>query len=167
MFVTTFGSSRLDDKTKEYQEGVMLGRFFAAKGFVVKCGGYGGLMEAVSRGVYEEGGRCIGFGVEHFEAIRPKNPYIKEMVVCKSLFERVERLIEGSSLFVVQKGDIGTLNELFLVWCLKYAGISQEFRICVIGEEFKDLYSLRIIDRKNFDMLEFFKDGEDFINKAF
>ena len=166
MNVTTFGSSRIGSDEKEFEEGIRIGKFFAKEGFTVRCGGYGGLMEAVSRGVYEEGGRCIGYGLEFFDAIRPKNPYISELIVCKNLHERIERLIEDCSLFVVQKGEIGTLNELFFVWCLKYAKINSDFRICLVGREWEELFKLNFISRDNYNMLEFYENADDLIGRV-
>ena len=69
-FATTFGASQVDDE-KLYLEGVELGKFLAQKGYIVKCGGYGGLMEAVSRGVREVGGEVIGLTLKYFDEIRP------------------------------------------------------------------------------------------------
>lgn len=167
MYATTFGSSRLNHSTKEYQDGIKIGAFLAQKGFTVKCGGYGGLMEAVSRGVKEEGGVCIGYGLAFFDARRPKNPYIDEMVVCEDLFDRIRGLVEKSKLFIIQMGEIGTLNELFYVWCLKYAKIDTDFRICVIGCDWSELIKLPMVSEENFAMLELYEDGDDFIKRVF
>ncbi len=136
-FATTFGASRIDPRSKEYQEGIELGRFLAKNGYVVKCGGYGGLMEAVSRGVYEAGGECIGIGLKAFDLYRPPNPYLSKKIVAKTLYERLELLIEGSELFVAQKGSVGTLNEIFMVAALKYGGLKPDIRIVLLGEEYR------------------------------
>lgn len=165
-FITTFGSSTLDEGTKEYAEGVEIGRFLVGKGYALKCGGYGGLMEAVSRGAKEGGGKCIGITLEHFEAKREKNPYLSEKIVCKTLYERLEKLIEGSEAFVVQNGSLGTLNELFLVWTIAYIGLDTSFKIYCIGEEFETLKNLALsINPKLFELVTICKDTEDFKNK--
>ncbi len=133
---TTFGASQMLPESKEYEEGTRLGAFLAKKGFVVKCGGYGGLMEAVSAGVRRAAGECIGITLEAFEARRPPNPNLSHKIVAKSLYERLQLLIEGSELFVAQKGSIGTLNEIFMVAALKYSGQKPDIRICLLGEEY-------------------------------
>lgn len=136
---TTFGASKIDGDSKYYQEGVELGKMLAQKGYVVKCGGYGGLMEAVSRGVQEMGGECIGIGLAMFDAFRPKNPYLSKKIVAKTLYERLELLIEGSDLFIAQYGSIGTLNEIFMVLALKYGGIKPNVRMILLGEYYERL----------------------------
>ena len=134
---TTFGASQAERNSREYREGVELGRLLASRGFIVKCGGYGGLMEAVSKGVHEAGGECIGIGLEAFDRFRPSNPYLSKKIVAKTLYERLELLIEGSELFIAQKGSVGTLNEIFMVAALKYGGLKPDIRIVLLGEEYR------------------------------
>ena len=104
---TTFGSSKVIDR-KLYEEGVRLGEFLAKEGYTVKCGGYQGLMEAVSKGVRKAGGTVIGVRLKHFEHLREENPYLNIKIVANDLFERLRFLIMDSELFVVQQGSIGT-----------------------------------------------------------
>lgn len=136
---TTFGASKIEKSSKFYEEGIELGKLLAQKGYVVKCGGYGGLMEAVSLGVHEAGGECIGIGLEQFDRLRPKNPYLSKKIIAKTLYERLELLIEGSELFIAQYGSIGTLNEIFMVLALKYGGIKPGVRMILLGEYYKEL----------------------------
>ena len=159
---TTFGASRVDG-LKLYEEGVELGKFLASRGYIVKCGGYGGLMEAVSKGVREAGGEVIGITLKYFDEIRPKNPYLSKRIQAKDLFERLKLLIEGSELFVVQKGSIGTLNELFMVWALKY-GMGLDFRICVIGDVYNELKSCAFIPKERLGDIEIYKSLNEFKN---
>ncbi len=157
---TTFGASRVEDK-KLYEEGVELGKFLAEKGYIVKCGGYGGLMEAVSRGVREAGGEVIGITLKFFDEIRPKNLYLTKRIQTPDLFERLRHLIEGSELFVAQSGSIGTLNEIFMVWALKY-GLGLDFRICLIGENYEDFKHCSFIPKERLKEIEVYKNLEEF-----
>ncbi|MBU0458608.1 hypothetical protein KKF03_04130 [Patescibacteria group bacterium] len=59
-FATTFGGSGYTPDSIQYQDGIRLGTFLAEQGYTVKCGGYYGLMEAVSQGVHEAGGQIRG-----------------------------------------------------------------------------------------------------------
>ncbi|WP_200762961.1 LOG family protein [Nitrosophilus alvini] len=161
-FATAFGASKASPDSKEYNDGIKIGRFLSKKGYVVKCGGYQGLMEAVSRGVKEEGGICIGITLKKFDSIRPQNPYLSKRVSCNSLFERLQFLIEDTSLFIVQNGSIGTLNELFMVWAIKYGNLS-DFRICLVSENYEELKHSSFIKKEQLDLLEFYKDADDFI----
>jgi uncharacterized protein (TIGR00725 family) len=157
---TTFGASKVDDE-KLYLEGIELGKFLAQKGYIVKCGGYGGLMEAVSKGVREAGGEVIGITLKYFDEIRPKNPYLTKRIQAKDLFERLKLLIKDSELFVVQKGSIGTLNELFMVWALKY-GLGLDFRICVIGDVYEELKNCAFIPKERLGEIEIYKNLDEF-----
>jgi len=157
---TTFGASRVEDP-KLYEEGVELGKFLASRGYIVKCGGYGGLMEAVSKGVKEAGGEVIGITLKYFDEIRPKNPYLTKRIQTADLFERLKKLIEDSEIFVAQKGSIGTLNEIFMVWALKY-GLGLNFRICVIGDVYEEFKNCSFIPKERLGDLEIYKNLDEF-----
>lgn len=165
-YATTFGASKANNNSKEYKDGIKLGQFLSKKGYIVKCGGYQGLMEAVSYGVHLEKGECIGVTVEEFDKIRPKNPYLTKKIVCKNLFERLEKLIEGSSLFIAQKGSIGTLNEIFMTLALKYSGFRPDIKIYLIGDIYQDLAKCSFIDGNFKKNVEIFKNSDEFIKSA-
>ena len=59
-YATLFGGSGNNTQSKEYLETVAIGKFLVQKGYSIKNGGYGGMMEAISKGVREEGGEAIG-----------------------------------------------------------------------------------------------------------
>jgi len=157
--VTTFGASRVDAGV--YKEGVELGKFLAQKGYVVKCGGYGGVMEAISRGVREAGGEVIGITLKHFDEIRPENPYLSQKIQTEDLFERLKRLIVGSEVFIAQRGSVGTLNEIFMVWALKYA-FGFDFRICLIGGDYKEFETCPFIPKDRLSEIEIYDSLEEF-----
>jgi len=58
--IAVFGSSRPREGDAEYVLARALGAELASRGFVVYSGGYGGVMEVVSRGAKESGGRTLG-----------------------------------------------------------------------------------------------------------
>jgi uncharacterized protein (TIGR00725 family) len=110
---TFFGGGKsMETPTMEYLESIEIGRFLAQKGYQVKNGGYGGLMEAVSKGITDEGGKAIGYTFKPYPATG--NSFLTESVHCENLYERLEKLISNTDIFIVQKGGIGTLAELFL-----------------------------------------------------
>jgi uncharacterized protein (TIGR00725 family) len=61
-----FGSSRPQENDADYREARKLGRVLSQAGFAVCSGGYGGVMEAVSRGAKEAGGKVYGITAEFF-----------------------------------------------------------------------------------------------------
>ena len=112
-------------------------------------------MEAVSLGVKDAGGHCVGITLAAFETKRPQNPHLGEKQVAADLFERVAALISGSELFVVQHGSLGTLNELFLVWTLKYAGLAEGIRIVLLGTRWRQLEMLApLIQQEQLGLIE-------------
>ncbi len=149
---TTFGASMVKDQLL-YTEGVELGKFLAQKGYVIKCGGYGGLMEAISKGAKEAGGKIIGIALEQFDQELERNQFLDEVIIAKNLYERLKLLIENSELFVIQKGSIGTLCELFTVWTLKYA-LNLNARICLIG--YGDLKNNSLIPKERLNDIEIY-----------
>ena len=68
--VTVFGSSRPREGEPDYEEARVLGRALARHGFTICSGGYGGVMEGVSRGAKEAGGRTYGVTAEFFKAAK-------------------------------------------------------------------------------------------------
>src|SRR5438045_9303208 len=70
LVVTVFGSSRPHEGDADYEEARILGRCLAKHGFFVCSGGYGGVMEAVSRGAKEAGGETLGGTAEFFKAAK-------------------------------------------------------------------------------------------------
>jgi len=78
MRVTVFGSARLPEESSEYADARRLGRMLAERGDVIVSGGYGGLMEAVSRGAHEVGGQVVGVTVAPWVGRIVPNRYLSE-----------------------------------------------------------------------------------------
>jgi len=112
--ITIFGSSIPGEGTETYQEAQTLGRRLAEAGFAVCNGGYGGLMEASSRGAREAGGHTIGVTCNIWTAAA--NRWVAEEVRTLTYVERLLTLIERGDAYVVLPGGTGTLAELALVW---------------------------------------------------
>jgi uncharacterized protein (TIGR00725 family) len=113
--VTVFGSSRPHEGDWDYEEARVLGRALAKHGFAVCSGGYGGVMEAVSRGAKEAGGKTYGVTAEFFKAAK-LNQWIDIEVRKQTWEERLFELIRLADGFVACKGGTGTLVELAVVW---------------------------------------------------
>lgn len=112
-YAALFGGSGNDRETKEYKETVLIGKLLHQYGYVVKNGGYGGMMEAVSKGVTSEGGKAIGITCRQV-GTEKGNSFLTNTIVTQKLYERLQFLIDNTGLFIVQKGGIGTLSEVFL-----------------------------------------------------
>lgn len=112
-YAALFGGSGNNTQSKEYIETIAIGSFLANLGYVVKNGGYGGMMEAVSKGAVSAGGTAIGITCKQVGEAEG-NCYLSETIVTDTLYDRLRILMEDTSLFIVQRGGIGTLSEVFL-----------------------------------------------------
>lgn len=135
--VTVFGSSRAPEGTPLYSDAYNLGFKLATEGFVVLSGGYGGTMEAVSKGVRLAGGLPVGVTFEAFG--NEPNVHVGSQVHEKSLFARLERLIGDADGYVVLNGGMGTLAEFSLAWIHIESGLSSRKPLILVGEGWGDL----------------------------
>ena len=110
---TFFGAARIDEESKEYLDTIKIGTILSEKGYKVRNGGYGGLMEAVSIGCNRVKGEVDGITCSTF-GFTKGNPYLSNCVVAKDIYDRLRILIDESDIFIVQIGGIGTLSELSL-----------------------------------------------------
>ena len=130
--VTVFGSSRPREGDADYEEARLLGRALAESGYGVCSGGYGGVMEGVSRGAKERGGKTYGVTAEFFKA--RVNRWIDAEVRVKTWQERLFELIRVADGFVACKGGTGTLVELAVVWEMLNKSVMAGKPFAVLGD---------------------------------
>jgi uncharacterized protein (TIGR00730 family) len=129
--ITVFGSSRPRPGDAHYEEAQQLGTALASKDFVVCSGGYGGVMEAVSRGAKEAGGRTLGVTAKFFRA--PANKWVDEEIRVDTWQERLFELIRHGNGYVACPGGTGTLVELSVVWEMLNKGVMKKKPVVAIG----------------------------------
>ena len=112
--ITVFGSSHLEDGNADYVEAFELGCALASSGFAVCTGGYGGVMEGVSRGARESGGRVIAVTSSVFRS--RVNRWVDEETRMATWQDRLFELVRLGDGYVACKGGTGTLVELAVVW---------------------------------------------------
>jgi uncharacterized protein (TIGR00725 family) len=130
--ITVFGSSRPKPGDAEYEEARALGQALAGRGFAVCTGGYGGTMEAASRGAKEAGGKTYGITAGFFA--RGANEWVDEEIRKKTWAERLFALIEMGDGFVACKGGTGTLVELAVVWEMLNKSVMVAKPFVVLGD---------------------------------
>ncbi len=135
--VTVFGSSRPQRGDADYEEAQKLGTVLAQRGFSVCTGGYGGVMEAASRGAKDGGGKTYGVTAEFFS--RNANQWIDVEVRKKTWQERLFALIELGDGFVACKGGTGTLVELAVVWEMLNKSVMARKPLVVLGDFWQPL----------------------------
>ena len=130
--ITVFGSSRPEDGHADYVEALELGRALAAARFAVCTGGYGGVMEAVSRGARESGGRVLAVTSSFFRS--RANRWVEKETPVATWQERLFELIRLGDGFVACKGGTGTLVELAVVWEMLNKKAMEQRPFVVLGD---------------------------------
>jgi len=109
--VGVFGSSLAAAESPEYEMAREIGRRLARGGAAVVCGGYGGAMEAASRGAAEAGGESIGVVLVGRGA---PNAWVTRTIAASDLSDRLRRLRDLADAWIFLPRGLGTLLEL--VW---------------------------------------------------
>jgi uncharacterized protein (TIGR00730 family) len=130
--IAVFGSSEPQPGEELYEQAYRLGELLAASGYRVINGGYGGVMEAASRGAREAGGQTLGVACSIFSWRRP-NPFLTEVIEAPDLFARTRELVQRARGFVVLQGKSGTLAELAFLWALHRAGCLERRPVVLLG----------------------------------
>jgi hypothetical protein len=130
--ITVFGSSRPHERDVDYEQAREMGRALAAQGFAVCTGGYGGVMEAASRGAKEAGGRTMAVTAKFFRS--KANAWVDEEFRVNTWQERLFELVRRGAGFVACKGGTGTLVELAVVWEMLNKSVMNEKPFVVLGD---------------------------------
>lgn len=138
---TCFGGAMNIINTPQYQDSIEIGAWLADHGYIVKTGGYKGIMEAFSKGAGEQGGHVVGCTCESFGPQAIPNKYVSEERKSKNLYGRLKRLIEEEDayrIFIYQVGGAGTLTELMI--CLDlFRKLKQAPPMYLIGDHYHQI----------------------------
>lgn len=139
--IAVFGRADVSEDSPEYRDARLMGRLLAGAGFTVVNGGYTGVMETVSRGAAEAGGRVIGVVSDVFSGREP-NRYLTSTIDSADLFERTARLIKNSDAFLALSPRTGTMWEVLSLMSLRKAGLLQAPPCVLVGPPWKKLIDL-------------------------
>ena len=103
--ITVFGSSRPKQGEKDYINAMKLGRILGEINYNVCSGGYQGIMDAVSKGAIDMGSEAIGVTVDIYGA--KSSEHLTKNIVCNSLQERLQTLVEKGDGYVILPGGTG------------------------------------------------------------
>ena len=106
--IAVLGSSRAAEDGPDYRHALEIGQGIGRRGGRVVCGGYGGVMEAVSRGAAESGGPVLGVLLADGEP----NRWVSEVVRAPDLGARLRHLTEESSAAIFLPRGLGTMLEI-------------------------------------------------------
>lgn len=121
----------------------MVGSSLAQAGFAVVTGGYGGTMEAVSKGAMGAGGHVIGVTAPSlFPGRNGANPHVAELIEARSLTDRIGLMLDLSLGCIAMPGSIGTAVEIMISWnanhILRVNGLAR-FPVAAVGDEWRAL----------------------------
>jgi len=142
--ITSFGSGNIQPEYKYYPEAEHFGRILAENNYTVCSGGYGGTMEAISKGSKSAGGKTIGVTVSSWST--PPNKYIDEIVEMPNLMERICELITLADAYVIFKGGTGTLVEISVTLELMNKKAMPEKKMIFYGDFWKNMLEILKLD---------------------
>jgi len=133
--VALFGSARVKEGSKPYEEARATGRRFAEEGWAVVTGGGPGCMEAANRGCKEGGGLSVGFNIElpHEQHV---NPYLDISYTFDHFYARKVCFVRPSEGFVIFPGGFGTLDELYEALTLIQTGKIRHFPVVLFDSDY-------------------------------
>lgn len=82
-------------------------------------GGDTGMMDACSKGVYDNNGKSIGIAPEWIGNFEPLCEKCSEFIHVDTMDERKNKFLEKSDAFIITPGGIGTMDEFFEIITLK------------------------------------------------
>ena len=106
--ISVFGGRKITEKI--YNQTYNLGKLLHANKYLVYCGGGNGVMEAIAKGVYDDGGHCVGIlkGLNTDEM----NPYINIPIATNMGITRNALLAYSCEASIAISGQYGTLSEI-------------------------------------------------------
>jgi len=135
--VSIFGSARIAEDSKTYEQARATGRAFAEAGFAVVTGGGPGVMEAANRGCKEGGGLSVGFNIAlPFE--QKMNDWCDLGLTFDHFHVRKVMFVKAAEGFVIFPGGFGTQDELWEALTLRQTGKIGDFPIVLFDSDYWD-----------------------------
>lgn len=108
--IGVIGGSRADRQICEIAR--TIGREIAKNGYILVCGGLGGVMEAACRGAKEAGGITIGILPGNHR--QTANPFVTIPIVTSMSHARNAIIVRTADILIAIDGKYGTLSEIAL-----------------------------------------------------
>ena len=141
MKIAVFGSSKPRPGNPNYEEALLLGRLLGEAGHTVLTGGYGGTMEAVSKGASQAGSHVIGVTCKEIADWRGStaNPWVIEEYLAPTLQDRIMRMLNNCDAAIALPGGAGTLTEIMMAWNRLLIEADQPKPLILIGSGWKQV----------------------------
>jgi hypothetical protein len=135
--VSIFGSARTTPDNPYYKMAEDIAAKLVRHGYGVITGGGPGIMEAGSKGAYQQGGVSVGLNIQlPFEQFH--NQYIDhdKLITFDYFFVRKVMFVKYAQGFIVMPGGLGTLDELFEALTLIQTKKIGQFPIVLVGKSY-------------------------------
>ena len=113
--ISVFGGR--DITPEVYEDTLEIGRKLADEGYLVFCGGGAGVMEAIAKGVHDEGGIVVG--VLKGQDLEEGNKYLTVPIATGIGIARNAILAYNCDAAIAISGQYGTLSEIAYAFQLK------------------------------------------------
>ncbi len=113
--ISVFGGR--DITPEVYEDTLEIGRRLADEGYLVFCGGGAGVMEAIAKGVHDEGGIVVG--VLKGQDLEEGNKYLTLPIATGIGIARNAILAYNCDAAIAISGQYGTLSEIAYAFQLK------------------------------------------------
>lgn len=133
--VSIFGSARIPEGDRYYQDAIDLSKTLSDHGFAVITGGGPGIMEAGNKGAQQGSCSSIGLNITLPHEQKP-NDYQDTSLIYRYFFTRKAMFIKHSMSYIVMPGGFGTLDELFDITTLIQTGKKVKMPIILYGKDF-------------------------------
>ena len=133
--VTIFGSARLSQENRYYDDALTLAKLLADDGFAIITGGGPGIMEGANRGAKKGKAHSVGLNIE-IPSEQVPNRYQDVSLSFRYFFIRKLMFIKYAIAFIIFPGGFGTMDELFEALTLSQTKRIQSFPIILYGSEY-------------------------------
>ena len=133
--VSIFGGSRMKRSDAAYQQARHMAGLLARAGVGVITGGGPGVMEAASRGAFENDGSSVGLNI-YLPNEQEANPYQTVSLDFRYFFCRKVMFVRFCMGFVVFPGGFGTLDEFFEAMTLIQTEKTSRFPVILMGSRY-------------------------------
>ena len=133
--IPIFGSARLKPGTTYYESAEALAGMLVKRGYGILSGGGPGIMEAASKGAYENGGISVGLNIELPMEQHP-NKYQNVALDFRYFFIRKVCFMKYAVAVVAYPGGFGTLDEFSEALTLMQTNKVNRVPLVLVGRDF-------------------------------
>lgn len=134
--VTVLGTKSIKRDDEYYKKAYLVGKSLALNSYATVSGGGPGIMEAASKGAFENGGETIGVNMKFSQGSERRNNYLTKSMGFYFPFVRKLIITSPSKGFVFFPGGFGTMHQLFELLTLQETEKVSKIPTLLYGKDF-------------------------------